>query len=47
MQQMSFSREALKGLQTLQKQNTLGINPGLGWEKQVQSMQSQAEEWDA
>lgn len=47
MQQMSFSREVLKGLQALQKKNALGINPRLGWQKPVHSMQGQAEEWDA
>lgn len=47
MQQMSFSREALKGFQTSQKQNATEINPRLWWEKPVQSMQGQAEEWEA
>lgn len=47
MQEMSFSRKALKGFQTSQKQNAPGINPRLWWEKPVQSMQSQAEEWKA
>lgn len=44
----SFSREASKGLQTLQKENPLGVSPKLEWENSVQNMQGQEEEeeWD-